>query len=229
MKPNGDKFLETFGSLFAGPEWQPHERDRLLESVRHRRLAAGDAVMREGETCGAVPFVISGAIRVYKVSETGREITLYRIGPGQSCILSCCCAQSAAPFPAVVVAEEETEAAFLPADSVRRFFEKSKAFRTFVLGQYSSRMAEVIELVEEVAFRRLDERMHEWMLGQLELAGGRGKTGGSLKVTHQELADHLGTSREVVSRILKDWEQRGLLELSRGEIRLLPRFDSLPV
>ncbi len=218
MNDAGERFLESFGSLFAGPEWKGPERAQLLDSVRIRSLHSGDAVMREGETCGAVPFVISGSIRVYKVSDGGREITLYRIGPGQSCILSCCCAQSAAPFPAIVAAEEETEAAFIPSDSVRRFFERSPAFRAFVLGQYSSRIAEVIELVEEVAFSRLDERMREWMLTE------RAQGGESLKVTHQELADHLGTSREVVSRILKDWEQRGLLELSRGEIRLLPKF-----
>jgi CRP/FNR family transcriptional regulator len=166
--------------------------------------------------------VLEGSIRVFKSAESGREITLYRIESGQSCILSSGCATGIAAFPATVVAERPTVAAFLPSAVVGRLLAEGPAFRAYVLDQYSRRMADVIELVEEVAFRHLDERLRQWLA---ESAG----PGPSRRVvaTHQEIADHLGSSREVVSRILKDWEERGALGLGRGEISLLPGFESL--
>jgi CRP/FNR family transcriptional regulator, anaerobic regulatory protein len=98
-----------------------------------------------------------------------------------------------------------------------------------VLAQYSRRMAEVMELVEEVAFRRVDERLAQWLVENGSSGPGRipGQGPGLIAATHQELADHVGTSREVVSRILKDWEQRKALEISRGSLRLLPGFERL--
>jgi CRP/FNR family transcriptional regulator len=216
-------FLELFGSRFElGNE---ADRERLLASAYFRRLEAGSYLLRAGESCGAVPFVLSGSLRVFKSSESGREISLYRIGPGETCILSCCCAEHGGRFPAAVLAEEDTAAAFLRGEALEGLFARSPRFRSFVLSQYSSRMAEVIELVEEVAFRHLDARLKELLsdLGAASLGGS------SIKATHQELADRLGTSREVVSRILKDWEETGAVALSRGEISLLSPFKSLPV
>jgi CRP/FNR family transcriptional regulator len=105
---------------------------------------------------------------------------------------------------------------------VRRLFAESAAFRDYVLDQYSRRMADIMELVQEVAFRRVDQRLAQWLLEQ-----GSSEQGSEIiAATHQELADHVGTSREVVSRILKDWEERGFLELSRGSIRILPGLES---
>ncbi|HTX74036.1 MAG TPA: Crp/Fnr family transcriptional regulator [Rectinemataceae bacterium] len=224
MKDAETRFIKTFGSLFPERELPAAELRAILDSILYRRLDAGSVILREGESCAAVPFVLQGAIRVYKSAESGREITLYRIVTGQSCILSSGCAAGIEPFPATAVAEERTEAAFLLAATVRRLFAQGAAFRDFVLGQYSRRMADVIELVEEVAFRHVDQRLKEW------LAERRAESGGErIRTTHQVIADQLGTSREVVSRILKDWELRGALSIARGEIRLLPPFDSLRV
>jgi len=224
MKDREAKFLETFGPLFPDREWPPAERRALLDSIHYRRLEAGSVILREGEFCAAVPFVLQGAIRVFKAAESGREITLYRITAGQSCILSSGCATGIEAFPAMAVAEEPTEAAFILAATVRRLFAQGSAFRDFVLGQYSRRMADVIELVEEVAFRHVDQRLKEWLSERKSEEGG-----GRVRTTHQIIADQLGTSREVVSRILKDWEARGALSIGRGEIRILPSFESLPV
>ena len=115
-----------------------------------------------------------------------------------------------------------TSAAFLPSESVRRLFAEGPAFRDFVLEQYARRMAEVMELVEEIAFRRVDERLAQWIQERASSSSS-----GFVEATHQELADHVGTSREAVSRILKDWEQRKALEISRGSLRLLPGFGEL--
>jgi len=222
--PRG-RFLGVFGELFPRSEWPPLKLEGILASLQFRELEAGATILREGQVCSSVPFVLEGAIRVFKTAETGREITLYRIEKGQTCILSSGCGTSLASFPASVVAETATSAAFMPSDAVRRLFAEGAAFRDYVLAQYSRRMADVIELVEEVAFRRVDERLAQWLAEHS--AAEPGAAAGRVAATHQELADHVGTSREVVSRILKDWEQRKVLEISRGSLRLLPGFGQL--
>jgi CRP/FNR family transcriptional regulator, anaerobic regulatory protein len=234
-----DRFLAVFGGLFPRGEWPPESLGEALALLSHRFLGAGETLIREGQGCGAVPFVLEGAIRVFKRAESGREITLYRIEAGQSCILSSGCVAAAATggahaasggleglaaFPASAVAEGETSAAFLPVPAFRALLAEGPSFRGFVLDQYSRRMAEVIELVEEVAFRHLDERLRQWLADRVA-----GKADRRVVVTHQEIADQLGSSREVVSRILKDWEQRGALRLSRGEIEVLSGFEKLPL
>ncbi|HWP68794.1 MAG TPA: Crp/Fnr family transcriptional regulator, partial [Rectinemataceae bacterium] len=113
-------------------------------------------------------------------------------------------------------------AAFMPNETVRTLYAENVGFRDFILNQYSRRMVEVIELIEEVAFKHVDERLYHWLA---EL--GSASPSGLIAATHQELADHMGTSREVISRILKDWEQRGFVEIARGSLRVLPSFEKL--
>jgi CRP/FNR family transcriptional regulator len=225
LPPRGtsrESFMSVFGALLPKDEWPPIKLEPVLASLQYRILEEGTIILREGQICSAVPFVLDGSIRVFKTSENGREITLYRIEKGQSCILSLGCGKGIDSFPATVVAEQRTSAAFIPSDTVKRLFTEGPSFRDFVREQYTRRMAEVIELVEEIAFRRVDERLIQTLT---ELRS----TAGLVTTTHQELADHVGTSREVVSRILKDLEQRGTLEISRGSVQLLPSFDKLRV
>jgi CRP/FNR family transcriptional regulator, anaerobic regulatory protein len=215
-----DRFLQTFSRLFPSPEWPDAKRDALLSQLHFRRIEAGAFILREGQACASVPFVVDGGIRVFKSADSGREITLYRIEPGQSCVMSVGCGPGIGAFPANVVAELPTLAAFMPAVTLRRLFSESESFREFVLEQFAGRVAEVMELVQEVAFSRVDERLAQH-LAERAAAGGTAE----VRATHQELADNVGTSREVVSRILKDWEARSMLELSRGSIRLLKGFE----
>lgn len=216
------KFLEAFPALFIGPEWTTAKRDAIIDTLGFRSIEAGGTILREGQVCTSLPFVIEGLIRIFKISDQGREITLYRIESGQSCILSAGCAVGTDSFPATVVAEKPTKAAFMPHPTVRRLYAESASFRDFMLGQYAHRMEEVIELVEEIAFRKVDERLHQWLVESADSTPG-----GLVEATHQELADHMGSSREVISRILKDWEERRLVELFRGSLRVLPAFRSL--
>jgi CRP/FNR family transcriptional regulator len=215
-----ERFLRIFPGLFSPKEWPPARLDPVLDSLSYRTIDAGVTILREGQVCGSVPFVMEGRIRIFKTAATGREITLYRIEAGQSCIVSAGCTAGNSAFPASVVAELATFAAFMPNAMFRRLHAENADFRDFILGQYSRRMAEVIELVEEVAFRRVDERLHQWLLESMSPSN-------LVTATHQELADHTGTSREVVSRILKDWEERRLVEIARGSIKILPGFSSI--
>jgi CRP/FNR family transcriptional regulator len=212
-------FKSAFSSLLE--PLPPHRAKAFLDRVSYRKVEAGQVLLREGQTCPMIPFVVSGCLRVYKTAESGREITLYRIEEGQSCIISSGCVEELASFPANVIAERAGTVAFMPAALAKEFFDGIPAFRDFVLGQFAARMADIMELVEEVAFRRVDERLKDWLL--------REASDSKVSATHREIADHLGTSREVVSRILKDWELRGYLSLARGEIELAPRFKDLNV
>jgi len=218
----GKRFLEIFPDLFPKADWQSAKVCNFLESLYFREIDAGTSILREGQVCGSVPFVVEGRLRVFKTDESGREITLYRIEAGQSCILSAGCTTGAGSFPASVVAELASIAAFVPNETVRKLYAENASFRDFILDQYSRRMVEVIELIEEVAFKHVDERLYHWLV---EL--GQASPSGSIAATHQEFADHVGTSREVISRILKDWEQRGFIEIARGSLRVLPGFEKL--
>ena len=190
--------------------------DRLAMAAVPASLEAGAMVCREGDQCGALALLISGAARVFKLAESGREITLYRIEPGECCILTASCILSARRFPAHAVVERELDAVLVPAAQVRHWMAESATWRNFLWNLLAERLAEVIGLVEEVAFRRMDRRLAAHLANQVSADA-------TLHATHQQIAAELGTSREVVSRILKDFEQRGWLQLARGSILLNDR------
>lgn len=176
-------------------------------------LPAGKFICMQGDLCGQVPLLLSGSARVYKTSESGREITLYRIEPGESCILTASCILSRAPFPAFAVSEEPVEAVVIPSATFAEWVNRYLPWREFVFDLLSRRFASVIEVVEEVAFRRMDSRVAEYLLERIDGEDGT-------KITHEKIAFDLGSSREVISRILKDFEREGLVRLSRGMIRI---------
>jgi CRP/FNR family transcriptional regulator len=178
------------------------------------RLPGGQTICSEGTECQHLALVVDGSARVFKIGETGREITLYRVNPGECCILTASCILSRRAFPAFAVSESPVEAVLLPARQVVEWMTAHEPWRDYVWDMLAGRLADVITLVEEIAFRRVDERLADYLL---ESAG----EDPVLLTTHQKIATDLGTSREVVSRILKDFEARGVLELGRGTLRLL--------
>ncbi len=189
---------------------------RVLREAVVRTLPPGQVVCRQGDSCGYLPLLLSGRARVFKLAESGREITLYRIEAGDSCVLTASCIMSDIPFPALAITENEVEALLVPAASVRAWMGESAAWRRYLFGLVARRLADVIAVVEEVAFRRMDARVAALLL---ERAAADDMT----QTTHQELAVDLGSSREVVSRILRDLENDGMIRRTRGEILLLDR------
>jgi CRP/FNR family transcriptional regulator, anaerobic regulatory protein len=180
------------------------------------RIPAGHDVFVEGDRADAIALLISGVVRVYKIGETGREITLYRFGNGESCILTANAILSQKDFPAIATVEKQAEAVMIPAETFRDWVQRYNLWREFVFDLLSDRLSSVIEIVEEVAFRRMDERLATFLsqrLGQSD----------SIKITHQEIAAELGSSREVISRILEDFSEFGMISVSRGTIKLLDR------
>ena len=183
---------------------------RIVESMQTLTVPAATTVFDEHQPCQGFPFVLAGAIRVVKLSTNGRELPLYRVLAGESCIISSGCLLGHADYNARGVSEGPTTLALLP----RPLFDEMLAepvFRNFVFALFSERMAELMQLVEEVAFRKLDQRLAALLLGK----------GRVLHTTHQQLSDELGSVREMVSRLLKGFAEQGLVKLGREQVELL--------
>ena len=186
-------------------------KKQLWQHAQIKEIPAGASICWEGDTCTQLALVLSGAVRVYKVGESGREITLYRIEENESCILTASCILSQTRFPAFAVAETTVQAVLVPASILREWVQQYEVWRDYVFGLMSQRLTAVIATVEEVAFRRVDARIAEFVANLAEEQQ-------EVKITHQEIAFELGTAREVVSRILKDFEREKLISLSRGSV-----------
>ncbi len=192
----------------------------LMEQFRQfallKKISAGETIFIENDSCSFFALLLSGRVRVFKEGESGREITLYRFEKGESCILTMSCILSDSLYPAIAAAEEDSEVYLIPAEVFRQWVSKFDAWRKYVFEILSKRLSAVIMVVEEVAFRRVDSRIAELLL---EKSDEQGK----IRLTHQQIASELGTSREVVTRLLKDFEQEKLISVSRGEISTLDK------
>lgn len=184
----------------------------LAEAGQVLAIPVGTVVFRDGAECANYVLVLEGSIRVQKTAESGREIVLYRVERGQSCVLTTNCLMAGEDYSAEGVAETPVKALVLPRAVFRNLVDRSPAFRDFVFSAYATRLSDLMALIEEVAFRRIDSRLAGW----LKARSGRD----GIQATHQEIAAELGTAREVVSRQLKDFERRGWVLLRRGSIDL---------
>ena len=184
------------------------------EMAYYARIPAGRDIFAEGDEVSAIALLLSGAVRVYKIGETGREITLYRFSSGESCILTANAILNHQVFSALATVEEDAEAIMIPADKFREWVDRYDLWREFVFDLLSQRLASVIEIVEEVAFGRMDARVAAFLLQ-------RSQTQNPIPITHQEIAAELGSSREVISRLLASLSNQGLIQLGRGLIEVL--------
>lgn len=186
----------------------------FMQTAFFARIPAGRDVFVEGDRIDAIALLISGVVRVYKIGETGREITLYRFGLGESCILTANAILSQQSFPAIATVEKEAEAVMIPADTFRDWVDRYDLWRGFVFDLLSQRLSSVMALVDEVAFRRMDKRVAALLVE-------RSRFQNPIPITHQEIATELGSSREVISRLLEDFTGQGLIRMRRGAIEIL--------
>jgi CRP/FNR family transcriptional regulator len=198
----------------------PRSLETILSRAVSKKLEHKQVLVGGGAECAFLPFVVEGTLRIYKASDAGREITLYRIERGESCVLSATCILNGGGFPAIAEAEGATEVVLLPAQLLTRLVKDNDEWRQFMFELYAKRLENVLALVDEVAFHHMDSRLAAHLVRQ---AGERQKV---VTATHGEIAAELGTSREVVTRILSDFEADGLIATSRGRIRIL-RADAL--
>lgn len=191
----------------------PAEQKLIAERAQLVALPAGTTVFAPGMPAESFLLLLDGTVRVQQVSAGGREIVLYRVTGGESCIMTTACLLSQETYNAEGVTETPVQAVAIPRAAFDELMARSAEFRRFVFGDYSNRITDLLHVVEEVAFERIDKRLAQKLLERAD-AGGR------LNATHQDLAVELGTAREVVSRHLKEFQRRGWLELTRGQIGL---------
>ncbi len=188
--------------------------ERLSRPEALMQLPSGTQVFAESQPCQGFPLLLSGSIRVIKQAASGRELMLYRVNPGGSCIISSSCLLGRTDYNARGIAETPLTLLALPPGEFARLLVEHAPFRDFVFHLFSERIAELMQLVEEVAFARLDQRLARLLLNRQET---------TLCVTHQQLADELGSVREIVSRLLKGFAAQGLVTLGREQISVLDR------
>ncbi|RIV23111.1 Crp/Fnr family transcriptional regulator [Alicyclobacillaceae bacterium I2511] len=177
----------------------------------------GTLLLVTGDICESVVLVVQGTIRVYQVSESGRELTLYRVEPGESCVLMLSSVLAEKSYPAVAVAETDVMAVTVPVKTFRAWMQRSTAVQKFVYDTLHRRLTNVMLLVHEITFGKMDTRIACYLL-QHTLA-----TQPELTVRHEDIATELGTAREVVTRILRNFEQEGILVTAKGKITVAHR------
>ncbi|MGB5164076.1 MAG: Crp/Fnr family transcriptional regulator [Woeseiaceae bacterium] len=186
---------------------------QLLKEAQIVKFDQGRFVFHAGDLCQAFLLLLEGDIRVQLTSASGREVTLYRITPGGSCILTTSCLLSQEDYPAEAIAESDLVAAAIPSALFQVALNRSQRFRSFVFNGFATRLKHVISRIEELAFTSIDARLGRVLL---ELREKQVE-----KVTHHDVAIELGTAREVVSRHLKRFADEGWVELGRGRITVV--------
>jgi len=188
-------------------------RDLLVEKSMIVELPKNTVIFGPGKPPENLLLLIEGTVRVSQTTEGGREIVLYRVHAGESCVLTTACLLAYEDYSAEGIAENDVVAAAIPRDVFDKLVSDSADFRQFVFSAYSRRITDLFYVIEEIAFRRVDIRLAQKLL---EL----GRETGSLHTTHQQLATELGTAREVISRQLQEFQRRGWVSLSRGVVTL---------
>jgi CRP/FNR family transcriptional regulator len=184
---------------------EPEASQLLTSGLAEVRMEAGAMMFRPGDSCDGFGFVVDGAVKVGLVSEHGREIVLYRVQPGETCTVTVSCLVTGSPYPAMGVVERDLTAAAIPRRLFVDLVDRSPVFRQFVLEVFSARVTHLMELVHEVAFNKLDQRLAARLL----------ELGPKVRMSHSELASELGTSRVIVSRLLESFADEGLVTLGR--------------
>jgi CRP/FNR family transcriptional regulator len=206
--PLRQALLERF-PVFAS---LPGDRlDAVLAAATLRQVGAGTRLFEPAMPCTGFPLLLDGSVRVSKVSPGGREIVLYRVGPGEGCVLSGSCLLGQVDYGAEGVAETDVTLLTLPPPAFDELILHHPPFRRFVFEMAGARLAEVMELVDEVAFKRLDTRLARLLV----------QRGPVVQATHQSLADELGSVRVFVSRLLRGFEERGWVRLERERVTVL--------
>ncbi|MEZ5615682.1 MAG: Crp/Fnr family transcriptional regulator [Rhodocyclaceae bacterium] len=199
--------LEALYPVLA--ELPPQLREGIAAAAQAVTVPAGATLFDERQPCQGFPFVLAGAIRVAKVAANGRELPLYRVTPGETCIITSSCLLGNVPYNARGTTESETVLVLLPHGLFDALLAQAP-FRNFIFTLFAERMADLMRLVEEVAFRKLDQRLAALLLGK----------GRVVHATHQQLADELGSVREMVSRLLKGFAEQDLVALGREQIEI---------
>ena len=183
------------------------------EDVQAIEVPAGAMVSQSGDVCENLVIVLEGQVKVFRPAANGRSLTLYYVNANESCVLTASCILNQIPFPAFAITMTEVKALSIPPQKVVEWLEHEPMWQKYMFGLLSQRMTNLIELVDAIAFESLDVRLADWLVSHIDKQ--------PIQTTHQQIAEDLASSREVISRLLKKFERNGLIELGRGTIQLI--------
>lgn len=200
----------------------PKLLDQLLEKGQFSSFEPGKTLMEPGQFVKAVPLVVQGSIKIMRVDEDGKELFLYYLEAGETCALSLTCCSAARPSQIKAVVEEQVALLFIPIEIHEQLMDEFKQWKDFVSTTYQHRFQEMLTVLDAVAFKRMDQRLMNYIVTKMKQL----KTN-ELLTTHQEIANELGTAREVISRLLKQLEKKRWIELGRNVIYIRDDFEEL--
>ncbi len=198
-------------------QFEPELREEI-NKMGPQEIAEDTIIVREETYIKEIPLVVDGKIKVRKTDESGKEIVLYHIEPGESCILSITSLMNDKKIQAEAITDEKTQMIIVPAFKVKEWMDTYKSWRSFVLSLYNARLTELLMLVDNISFKQTDTRLYK------KLKDLQNKYGNEISITHQQLAYEVGTAREVISRLLKQLEKEEIIRLNRGKIEILRRL-----
>ncbi len=213
LSPLAARVAKTFPTLQEAPH---ATLERIARDGILRKAPAGTVMFSEHSPCSGFPLVLAGTIRVLQRYPNGRELQLYRVKPGESCLLSGSCLLGQTNYDAAGIAETDVEILILPPAAFQALIANDETFRRHVFALFSERLSALMQIVEAIAVQKLDQRLAALLVN-------RDVGAGEIHATHQALADELGSVREIVSRLLRSFEDRGWVDLGRERIRILDR------
>lgn len=190
--------------------------EKVISSIIVNEYERGHKLFSSIQTCTGFSFILKGRVRVYRIGEDGKEVTLYRIGKGDSCFNTILCMLTESDNHSFAEVEENATLALVPMDVFKKYILDNKDFLRYIFGNLYGKFEGVIEGLEKVTFNSIDDRLNSYFKENLQ-----GKDSGTIYTTHEKVAADIGSSREVVSRSLKSLEKQGKVQLSRGKIRIL--------
>ena len=197
----------------AAPGWPAALRRAVADRAARLQAPDGAQLFGPGDPCNSFLIPLSGTVRVEHVGSGGRSIVLYRVGPGESCVMTTSCLLTGHPYEAYGLAEGAVDALALTSAQFGALIDSDPAFRARAFGAFAGRMLDLVTVIDALLLHRVDLRLAGWL-------AGRAPAGGAIRATHQGIASELGTAREVVSRVLKDFEHRGWVGGARGSVEV---------
>ncbi len=213
LSPLAARIAATFPTLAAASR---ATLEHMAEAGIHRKVPAGGIMFSAHSPCAGFPLVLSGVVRVLQRYPNGRELQLYRVKAGESCLLSGSCLLGHTDYAASGIAETDVELLVLPPAEFNALVASDETFRRHVFALFGERLAGLMQVVEAIAYQKLDQRLAALLVN-------RDAESGEIRTTHQALADELGSVREIVSRLLRSFEDRGWVDLGRERIKVVDR------
>jgi len=203
------------------PVWNKlnkNQQDRLQGSLISRKVGKGTIIHNGNADCMGLLLVKSGQLRVYNLSDEGREVTLHRLFGGEVCLYSAACVMQSLQLDVTIEAEKDTELWIIPPKVCRSIMEESAPMANYINELMASLLSDIMWLIEQIMWKSLDKRVAAFLLEEIYIEGSD-----KLKITHEAIANHLGTHREVITRMLRYFQNEGMVKLSRGVIEIIDK------